>query len=426
MKIPILNLFFLVLLFARTGRAQVTFTMTYSLCEGNTATVTANTGTFSASSYTWSSNPAGPVFSASLSSHTGITFPLAGTYTITVAATSGTNVGSASNTIIVYPSPAVTLTSSSATVCTGQDATLTASGASNYTWEPLSLIFIISASAAYVSPNSAAVYTVWGTNSQGCVGSNTCAIYVDPYPNIGLINTSTAVCAGFQSTLTALGAASYSWTGTTFTGTVNQATIVVGPGSYSVTGANGNCRDTSEIQILQAPPLALTVTRSRPGLCLNRDEEDPVILSASGADTYVWSPYVPGYMSYSIGPITAVSPTTSTCYTLIASTTECTASTVVCVQVSTCTSIGELAKGKKYFSLFPNPVRDELSVYSEKPGGVFLEISDVFGNAILREEKYFDGTTSRSIYTGSFARGIYFIKIGPVREVPQILRFIKE
>lgn len=77
------------------------FTMTNSLCTNQSTTLTANTGTFSVSGYTWSAAPSGAVFSAPNASVTSVSFPSAGTYTVTLSATSGTSTASSSNTVAV-------------------------------------------------------------------------------------------------------------------------------------------------------------------------------------------------------------------------------------------------------------------------------------------------------------------------------------
>jgi hypothetical protein len=418
---------FVSLLLAVTSKGQITFSMTYSLCEGNTATVTASSGTLSPSSYTWSSNPVGPAFSASSSPHTGITFPGAGTYTILLGATSGTNVYYASNTITVYPNPVVTIASSSSTICAGQSATLTAGGASNYSWEPQPGVFIISAIAGYVSPNITTGYTVSGTSSVGCVGSQSYTLNVDTYPNLGIITTGDTICAGFTSTITVLGAMSYTWSGSTFSGTTSQASIIAGPGSYSVIGSNGGvCADTANIIIAMAAPLTVTASSSRSVICLNSGESaTTAVLSASGANTYVWAPYIPGQMSYSLGSTTAVSPSVSTCYTLIASTSNCSVATVLCVNVLTCTSQSEYLSGKRSFQVFPNPAKDHLTVRAQDPVNARLEITDLFGKIIMNADKYFD-STELHLQLEDFLPGIYIMKISPEHEDVQIIRFIKE
>jgi hypothetical protein len=62
------------------------------------------------------------------------------------------------------PNPTVTLSSSQPSVmCSGQSATLSASGASSYSWNTGS-----TSPSIVVSPTTTTTYTVLGTNSSGC------------------------------------------------------------------------------------------------------------------------------------------------------------------------------------------------------------------------------------------------------------------
>ncbi len=63
---------------------------------------------------------------------------------------------------IVIPAPSVTAIASSASVCAGSSATLTAGGATNYTWTAAG-----TSSTLVVTPSSASVYTVTG-EALGC------------------------------------------------------------------------------------------------------------------------------------------------------------------------------------------------------------------------------------------------------------------
>jgi len=157
---------------------SITLTPSFSIspnaCEGFSTTVTANTGTTAATGYTWTSNPTGPAIASPNASATVINFANAGTYTITLTAAAGTLVASTTETIQIYPNPTVSVNSSTNTVCVGSAATLSASGASTYTWMPGST----NGSTVLVTPSVNTTYTVVGTGSFGCQGSNTITIAV--------------------------------------------------------------------------------------------------------------------------------------------------------------------------------------------------------------------------------------------------------
>ena len=154
---------------AVTGTSTTTPT-----CVGissGTATVTlSGTGSGAPGTYTVDGGSA-VAFSTNPFTVTGLS---AGNHTIVATVTSSgcvsspiaANVGSSS---LVLPS--VTASASPATICNGASSTLTASGASTYTWTPGSL----SGATVSVSPTSTTTYTVTGTNADGCSRSTTWA-----------------------------------------------------------------------------------------------------------------------------------------------------------------------------------------------------------------------------------------------------------
>ncbi|MFN5675106.1 MAG: T9SS type A sorting domain-containing protein, partial [Bacteroidota bacterium] len=69
--------------------------------------------------------------------------------------------------------PTTSLTASSNSICSGQSATLTASGASSYTWNTGS-----NNSTVSVNPSATTVYTLTASNQPGCTGTNTIQLVV--------------------------------------------------------------------------------------------------------------------------------------------------------------------------------------------------------------------------------------------------------
>lgn len=128
---------------------------TTSVCSGNSITLTAS----GATSYSWS--PITSLQAIVVTSPTTTT-----TYTVTGTVLGGCTY-TATATVTLNPSPVVSVVSSSSVICIGQTATLTASGASNYTFNPGG----ITGNPVAVSPTTTATYVVSGTNAFGCSGS---------------------------------------------------------------------------------------------------------------------------------------------------------------------------------------------------------------------------------------------------------------
>ena len=114
----------------------------------------------------------------------------------------------------------VNASASQGTICAGGSTTLTASGATSYTWNPGGL----TGSSVTVSPSSNTTYTVTGT-SAGCTGSANVSVNVNPNPVVS-INPPRFICAGASATLTASGATTYLWSNGATT-----ASISVSPAS---------------------------------------------------------------------------------------------------------------------------------------------------------------------------------------------------
>ncbi len=132
-----------------------------AVCSGGTFSVTAVAAGFTPTSYTWSSQPAG--FSA-MGSSPAFTAPVVNSpaaYTLTVTATDGSVSRASSVTLTTNPVPSLTIMASPGTTVTnGQAVTLTAEGATSYSWST-------GAATAAIVVNTAGVYSVTGT-ANGC------------------------------------------------------------------------------------------------------------------------------------------------------------------------------------------------------------------------------------------------------------------
>jgi hypothetical protein len=160
------------------------------------------------------------------------------------------------------------------TVCAGQSVTLTATGATTYTWNN----WVVNNVA--FTPNITKTYTVNGTDANGCKGTDQVVVTVNqPLINAGADQT---ICSGQQATLTATGATSYTWTSgisnsTPFTPTATQTYTVSGT---DVNGCSGS--DAVTVTLVAQPTV-------NAGQNLTICAGDSVQLNATGASTYTWS-----------------------------------------------------------------------------------------------------------------------------------------
>ena len=291
-----------------TVSASLTVTVNSpTICNGQVATLTAG----GAATYTWSAG------ASSTGVNTADAVPSTTTsYTVTGTSSGCTNTAVA--TVTVNPLPTVTV--NSPTICAGSTATLTATGAASYTWTagatPLGV------NTATASPATTTSYTVTGTTA-GCTGSAVATITVNPLPIVAV--NSPTVCPGQTATLTATGAATYTWSaGATPTG-VNTATATPGATtSYTVTGTSLGCTGTAVATVTIGG--SITVTVNSPTICPGGTAN----LTATGGATYVWSA---GATPTGVNTANA-SPGTTTTYTVTGTSGGCTGSAIATVTVS--------------------------------------------------------------------------------------------
>lgn len=187
------------------------------LCAGETTTISA----LGAGSYTWSTNANGSSIVVSPSVTT--------TYSVNTTVACGNS--SSAITITVTPLPSLVVSSTKSVICSGQSATLTASGALNYTWTPGS-----TTSTNIVSPVITTNYILTGVDAQGCSNQTAYSLIVNPSPSVSINGPDKTICKGEFVTLHASGATTYSWN----TGSTSSSITFTpsGSGTYSVTGTN--------------------------------------------------------------------------------------------------------------------------------------------------------------------------------------------
>lgn len=240
-----------------------------------TATGTGNTYAWSSSGgFISSSSGTGPSYSVNLSS------PAPYTFTVNCVAT-GTNgcMSMATKQVKVLGLPTLSVASSSVG-CSGSPVTLTASGATSYTWSANA--GGVNTASTVVTPTSTTQYTVSGTGANGCSSSTTTTVVINT-TTLAVNPTAATICPGYSLTLSASGANTYTWS----TG-ANTASIIVTPTvttTYTVGGTSGCGTFTNSIQITvyTSPTVAISGPDS---LCLTSS----VTFTAAGNGlSYSWS-----------------------------------------------------------------------------------------------------------------------------------------
>ena len=148
-------------------------------------------------------------------------------YSVTGTSTAGCLSNEMICSVTVNPLPNVTAVSNFSSICLGESAMLTASGANNYVWNPTG-----NTNTILVTPNATSIYTVTGTDNNGCSNSATVSINIKPNPTVSVNNAT--VCNGMQAVLNTNVNPSTGIIYTWLPGGESSASINVNPGSTSV------------------------------------------------------------------------------------------------------------------------------------------------------------------------------------------------
>ena len=275
-----------------------------TICAGSSSTLTANgSGGIAPFTYTWASGVTNSI--------NVVSPPATSLYTVNVKDANNC-IKSQTVNLMVNPLPSITVVSTASAICLGQSVTLTATGATTYSWNTGSSSASISA-----TPTITTAFTLTG-KTNGCSNTKTVSINVNLLPNVSV--ASTTICVGSIGALVASGANTYTWN----TGTVGS-NLAVSPTvntNYTVTGTStAGCvkTTTAAVTIGTAPSIAVSST----SICFGSS----AVLSASGVSTYTWNT---GVTTSSI----IVSPLSTAVYTVNGSLIGCNASTTKTVGVS--------------------------------------------------------------------------------------------
>lgn len=175
------------------------------VCQGQTLNLTASNLT--GATYSWA-GPGGFASALQNPSIPNATPAMSGTYTVTVNITTPTACTSTATTNVTVNSlPVVTV--NSPTTCTGVGTTLTASGATTYSWAPGG-----QTTSTISVPGTAGTYTVTGTTGS-CSSTAVATVTTSPPPTANFVADITNGCNPLTVTFTADTAgnsgATYSW-----------------------------------------------------------------------------------------------------------------------------------------------------------------------------------------------------------------------
>lgn len=266
-----------------------------ALCSGSTNTL----GLVSTTNYSYTWTPAANLSNSTISNPTVLgvnSGTSAVTYTYGLVVDRIGCLGYDTSIVIVNPKPIVS--SNSSTICVGQQtASLTALGATSYTWST-------GETTSYISTNPSVntTYTVIGTDLNGCKDTAISDVVVNSLPL--LTSNNATICSGQQTAgLTVSGANSYTWSTLETTSSISQSPTITT--TYSVVGVDLNgCYNftTSTIQVNDLP----IITVNSATICMS---QQTATLVSGGANTYTWS-------TLDNNPVITQSPIITSTYTV--------------------------------------------------------------------------------------------------------------
>jgi len=241
-----------------------------TICFGDTTTLTAS----GALTYLWN-----PTSSVSDSTASIVSAYPTSTTTYTVNGVDGNGCISDTNITVLVSVPVVSVTPSPGTVCgIGDSVMLTASGVLTYLWSPSDSLSNITGAVVYANPTANTVYTVVGTDTLGCVDTETVSVQISaaiPVPVFSADTTSGCGSVTVSFTNTSTDAIGYSWNlpgGTTADTTLQDPVVTYNSvGTFDVTLTAFGCSLDSTITMagyitVNPNPLAGFTTAN---VCLN-------------------------------------------------------------------------------------------------------------------------------------------------------------
>ena len=213
-----------------------------------------------------------------------------------------------------------------ATICPGQAATLTATGASQYNWSPATGLSATTGNSVSASPNVTTVYTIIGYIG-AC--SDTIQTTVTVTNGLTIESEGAEICPGEPVTLNATGAMNYSWSPAAGLSSTNGNSVIANPAvttTYIINGTSTGCSGSTTVTVIVKPAVELSVNNATicPGYTAT--------LTASGASTYSWSPA--GALNTTSGSVVIANPTATTVYTVTGTENGCSATALATVTVT--------------------------------------------------------------------------------------------
>lgn len=308
----------------------------------------------------------------------------------------GTDINGCINTdsieVVVNALPSVIANASDTSLCMGDSVLLFGSGAVTYTWNNLVVNNIL------FSPVGTAYYLVAGTDTNGCVNTDSIDVIVNSLPVVVAAALDTSVCIGNPVILYGTGADSFSWTNMIID---SIAFYPIDTAMYVVTGIDSNgCMNQDSILITANQiPTPVLVFSGDTLYCTN----------VTGVNIYWFKDTVAVDSLVNYYVVTQ----NGNYEVLVVDTNGCVGADSISML-----NIGYTSQSKSnIIRVFPNPTSNLLNISFDmyKAGEVELMINDLIGNKIYSTKKEVTVTGTQllkiDLSQNNLNTGIYFLNI---------------
>jgi hypothetical protein len=235
------------------------------ICEGESATLTATGG----GTYLWSTTET----TASIT-----VTPLANeTYSVTVTDGNSCSLTDTDDVTVTVNDFPVADAGVDQIICSGETATLTATGGGTYLWSTGETTASIE-----VTPLVNTTYTVTVEGTGGCTATADVAVTVNTTP-VADAGNDVLICIGDDVTLTATGGGDYEWSNGETTASITVSPVTATTYTVTVTAAN-SCTASADV-FVDVNTLAPGLAGVDQEICLG----ESATLTATGGNDYEWS-----------------------------------------------------------------------------------------------------------------------------------------
>lgn len=284
------------------------------------------------------------------------------------------------------------------TICTGNTATLSATGTGSICWySSLSGNTLLSTGASITFSSGVATSSVFYVGDQLCFQRIPAMVNVISMSQLTVSPANPTVCMGSNVVFNALGASTYTWIGGQTGSTLTLSPTV--NSTISVTGAGTICPVaplTISITMVANPIVSASVSSNT--ICVG----DSVTLSATGANYYYWN-------NAGAGQTHIVSPPVTTSY-LVNGTSQygCTDTASVVLYVVICTGL-QTESSSERISLLPNPTSELITLNNlSLSKTTTLILTDATGRQIFSQQAV---SEKMNLDLHDYAAGLYYVII---------------